>query len=154
MLAGDADRERAVNVLKDAFTEGRLTQPEYEDRVGRAYQSRTYGELDQVTADIPPRVVPPAFLPAAPPYMPMPMPAVPETNGQAIGSLVCGICAPFTGGLSAIPAVVLGHMARNRIRYTGQQGEGMAVAGLVLGYLTLAGFAALIVLFALFATGP
>jgi hypothetical protein len=152
MLAGDADRERAVNVLKDAFTEGRLTQPEYEDRIGRAYQSRTYGELDQVTADIPARIVPPTFLPAAPPYVPLPAP-LPATNGQAIGSLVCGICAPFTGGLSAIPAIALGHIAKNKIRYTGQQGEGLAIAGLILGYLTVAGFAALILLFALFSSG-
>ena len=53
MLAGDADRERAVNVLKEAFTEGRLRQEEYEDRIGRAYQARTYGELHRLTEDIP-----------------------------------------------------------------------------------------------------
>jgi uncharacterized protein DUF1707/uncharacterized protein DUF4190 len=147
MLAGDADRERAVNVLKDAFTEGRLTQPEYEDRVVRAYQARTYGELDVVTSDIPAPSVPPAFLPAAPPYLPL-GPALPATNGQAIASLVCGICAPFTGGLSAIPAVVLGHMAKSRIRQTGQQGEGLAIGGLVIGYLVIVGWVALILLFA------
>jgi hypothetical protein len=146
MLAGDADRERAVNVLKDAFTEGRLTQPEYEDRVGHVYQARTYAELDVVTRDIPAPAVPPAFLPGAPPYMPLAAP-VPATNGQAIASLVCGICTPFTGGLSAVPAIVLGHMARSRIRQTGQQGDGLAIAGLIIGYLAVAGFALLVLLF-------
>ncbi|MFG1808763.1 DUF1707 and DUF4190 domain-containing protein [Streptomyces sp. NPDC049040] len=158
MLAGDADRERAVNVLKDAFTEGRLTQPEYEDRVGLAYQARTYGELDEVTADIPRAVVPPAFLPQAPPYIPapyMPMTAVPPgTNGQAIASLVCGIAAPFTGGMTSLPAIVLGHVARNRIRQTGQDGDGLALAGLILGYVEVVAFVMLIVAFIAFSPGP
>ena len=37
--------------------------------------------------------------------------------------------------LAAIPAVVLGHMARRQIRETGEAGDGMAMAGLVLGYI-------------------
>ncbi|WUH91506.1 DUF1707 and DUF4190 domain-containing protein [Streptomyces sp. NBC_00433] len=162
MLAGDADRERAVNVLKDAFTEGRLKQPEYEDRVGLVYQSRTYEELDRITADIPtpppppppplmpPGLLPGAYLPGAPPYVTM-VPAMPSTNGQAVASLVCGICGTFTMGLASIPAVILGHRAKSEIRRTGQQGEGMAIAGLILGYLTLAGFAAMVMLFTVIA---
>lgn len=141
-----------MDVLKDAFTEGRLTQPEYEDRVGRAYTSRTYGELDQVTADIPARVVPPVFLPGAPPYAPLP-PPLPVTNGQAVASLVCGICGGFTMGLSSIPAVILGHRAKSEIRRTGQQGDGMATAGLVLGYLAIAGLAMFLLLIVGFAAG-
>ena len=54
-----------------------------------------------------------------------------KTNGLAVGALVCGII-PFFGG---IPAVILGHMARGQIRKSGDRGDGMAVAGLVLGYL-------------------
>src|SRR3954467_8858030 len=100
MLAGDADRERAVSVLKDAFTEGRLTQPEYEDRIGRAYRARTYGELDTVTADIPAGAMPPGLVPYAPPYGLMP-PAVRGTNGHAVASLVCGIGGFMTMGLSS-----------------------------------------------------
>jgi hypothetical protein len=152
MLAGDADRERAVSVLKDAFTEGRLTQPEYVDRVGRVYQARSYGELDLVTGDIPARVMPPGMVAGAPPYGLMP-PPVSGTNGQAVASLVCGICAPFTGGLTSIPAVVLGHMAKSSIRRTGQQGEGLAIAGLILGYLAIAGFVGLFALYGLLSSG-
>lgn len=133
MLAGDADREHAVGLLKEAFTEGRLTQGEYEDRIGRAYQARTYGDLDVLTADIPrpqpPVQCPPVFWPHAP--------APPRTNGYAVGSLVCGIAGTMFG-LPAVPAVVLGHMARRRIRETGEQGDGLAVAGLVLGYVVTA----------------
>jgi hypothetical protein len=145
MLAGDADRERAVGVLKDAFTEGRLTQPEYEERVGRAYGARTYAELDAVTADIPPRVMPPGLVPFAPPYGLMP-PAVRGTNGQAVASLVCGIAGFMTMGVFSIPAVVLGHTAKGSIRRTGQDGDGLATAGLVLGYIALAGWAVLFTL--------
>ncbi len=53
MLAGNADRERAVDVLRAGFTEGRLTQEEFTERVQRAYASRTYGELGGLTADLP-----------------------------------------------------------------------------------------------------
>ncbi|NUR01717.1 MAG: DUF1707 and DUF4190 domain-containing protein [Streptomyces sp.] len=148
MLAGDADRERAVNVLKDAFAEGRLTQLEYEDRVMRAYQARTYGDLDVVTADIPPRVAP-GPVPAAPPYGMVPA-VVQPTNGTAVASLVCGICGFMTVGLTSLPAVILGHQARSTIRRTGQDGDGLATAGLVLGYLVLVGWALLILLLVAF----
>jgi len=53
MRAATADRERAVDVLKAGFAEGRLTQEEYNDRMGRAYAARTYGELAALTADLP-----------------------------------------------------------------------------------------------------
>ncbi len=52
-LASRADRERVVDVLKAAFTQGRLGQDELEARVAQALGSRTYGELAVVTADIP-----------------------------------------------------------------------------------------------------
>lgn len=52
-LAANADRERAVDVLRAAFTEGRLTHDEFDERIARAYASRTYGELGELTADLP-----------------------------------------------------------------------------------------------------
>ena len=63
-LAASADRERAVGVLRAGFAEGRLTQDELTDRVGRAYAARTYRELWALTADLPsgPLPVPPASL--------------------------------------------------------------------------------------------
>jgi hypothetical protein len=53
MRASDAERERAVDVLKAAFTEGRLTQDEYADRVGQVHGSKTYGDLAALTHDLP-----------------------------------------------------------------------------------------------------
>jgi hypothetical protein len=61
----------------------------------------------------------------------------PRTNGFAVGALVCGII-PFFGG---VPAVILGHVARGQIRRTGERGDGLAIAGLVFGYLWLCLFA-------------
>jgi hypothetical protein len=52
-LAGSADRERTVGVLRAAFTEGRLTQDELDERISRTYASRTYGDLWDLTADLP-----------------------------------------------------------------------------------------------------
>ncbi len=64
-LAANADRERAVDVLRAGFAEGRLTQDEYNERVARAYASRTYGELADLTADLPAGPVPAGIMPTA-----------------------------------------------------------------------------------------
>ena len=72
------------------------------------------------------------------PGQPMPAVAAPMlarsggTNTLAILSLVFGIMG---GGV--VP-VILGHLARAQIRRTGEAGDGMAVAGLVLRYLGIA----------------
>lgn len=140
MRASHTDRERAIDVLKAGFSEGRLGQEEYEQRLARASQAQTYADLSVLIADLPqgpvpvpvpaPQptypVVPRTFLPAPPP----------STNGSAIGALVCGILTPMYG-LTAIPAVILGHKAKAEIRRTGEQGDGFATAGLVLGWLAI-----------------
>jgi Domain of unknown function (DUF4190) len=61
-----------------------------------------------------------------------------QTNGLAVAALVCGIAQIFFWVLAGIPAIILGHVARSRIRQTGEQGAGMALAGLILGYVGLA----------------
>jgi Domain of unknown function (DUF4190)/DUF1707 SHOCT-like domain len=147
MLAAAADRERSMDVLKAAFGEGRLTKEEFDSRSGRVLAARTYADLSAIIADLPAGpggavgpvgpigpVVPYHFG-----YYPPVIPA-PPTNGLAIGSMVCGIAEIFTLGFAAIPAVILGHLARGQIKRTGERGDGMAIAGLVLGYLGLAGW--------------
>jgi hypothetical protein len=72
-----------------------------------------------------------------PPYQPyQAYPPVRPTNGLAVAALVCGIAAFFTG-FTCIPAIICGHMARRQIRRTGEQGDGLAVAGLILGYVSV-----------------
>lgn len=79
----------------------------------------------------------PAVPNVAPPPIPPVSPAA-TTPGIAITSLVLGIlsllcCVAFTG----IPAVICGHVAQRRIRNSGRTltGEGLALAGLIMGYL-------------------
>lgn len=137
MLAASADRERAVDVLKAGFAEGRLTQDEYNDRMGRAYAARTYGELAALTADLPA-----GPLPAWP--VPAHQSASTDTNSMAIASIVLGVAEFFTAGLTAIPAVICGHIARRQMRQTSQRGDGLATGGLVLGYMAIIFWAVLI----------
>jgi Domain of unknown function (DUF1707) len=53
LRASHADREQVTEVLKTAFVQGRLTQAEFGSRVGRAFTSKTYAELADLTADLP-----------------------------------------------------------------------------------------------------
>jgi Domain of unknown function (DUF1707)/Cell wall-active antibiotics response 4TMS YvqF len=54
LRASDTDRERVVAVLAEAAGDGRLTLEEHSERVQRAYQARTLGELAVLTRDLVP----------------------------------------------------------------------------------------------------
>jgi hypothetical protein len=78
---------------------------------------------------------------ATPPPVPAPAPAAaPATSTLAVVSLAAGIVSwvlmPFIAGLVAI---VCGHMARGEIRRGNGalEGDGLAVAGLVLGWINV-----------------
>ena len=51
--ASDAERERAVEALRAAAGEGRLTLEELAERLDQALGARTRGELEPLTADLP-----------------------------------------------------------------------------------------------------
>ena len=121
MRAADVDRDRAVGFLTTAFTEGRLTKDEYDARVETALKARTYSDLDMVVTDLPGARGMPVVRPRG-------------TNGLAIASLACGISQFMLGPLPTIPAIVLGHMARHQIKRSGEDGAGLALAGLLLGW--------------------
>ena len=53
LRASQADREDAIDALKAAFVTGRLTEAEFEARVGQAFGTRTHADLAAITADIP-----------------------------------------------------------------------------------------------------
>jgi hypothetical protein len=53
MRAGDADREQVLERLHAAHAEGRLDVGELEERVTATIAARTYGELAELTADLP-----------------------------------------------------------------------------------------------------
>jgi hypothetical protein len=53
MRASDRDRQQAVDRLRRALEDGRLTMEEYVDRMEAAYLAVTYGELAPLCADLP-----------------------------------------------------------------------------------------------------
>ena len=65
-----------------------------------------------------------------------------QTSGLAVASLVLGICSwtvlPF---IASIGAIITGHMARADIRRRPYEldGDGMAIGGLLLGYVMVIG---------------
>ncbi len=80
--------------------------------------------------------------PAAPPPPPVPYPypapvVARHTNGFAIASLVCSLATFVACGIGSILGIVFGHIARSQIKRTGEDGAGMALAGLIIGYVCL-----------------
>jgi len=51
--ASDRDRDAVVGTLRDAFAEGRLTLDEFQERTTAAYAGRTWGDLRELTGDLP-----------------------------------------------------------------------------------------------------
>ena len=51
--ASDQERQSVVDVLRDAFTDGRLTLDEFEERMAAAYAAKTWTDLRQLTGDLP-----------------------------------------------------------------------------------------------------
>ena len=74
-----------------------------------------------------------------------PVQAVPRTNGMAIASMVLGIVWIY--GIGAVLALIFGYKARSEIDASQgtQTGRGMATAGIVLGWVGVAGVILLIV---------
>lgn len=66
MRAADRDREETVDVLRQAYAEGRLDPAELDERTGTAFQARTIGELRGLIADIPTRGAAARLLPDQP----------------------------------------------------------------------------------------
>lgn len=68
------------------------------------------------------------------PYHPYQPPR--RNNSTAVAALICGVVGLFTG-LVGFVAIVLGHIARSQIKRTGEAGAGLALAGLILGYISV-----------------
>jgi hypothetical protein len=92
--------------------------------------------------------VPPAPVQSPPQGQPYPPQAQPyrgqfqaRTDGGAIASLILGIAsiALCLSVFAGIPAIILGHISYSKIKKSmGRlKGEGMALAGLILGYISL-----------------
>lgn len=149
MRASSADRERAVDVLKAAFAEGRLDQHEYADRVGLAYSSRTYADLASLTADLPVGplgAIPPApvqfvprtvFVPVAPVTPPARVPRRLHASDLALAASLFALGAFVTDGLTAPVAAVLAVMSSFRAWRSGERGASVATGVVLLAVLSI-----------------
>jgi hypothetical protein len=51
--ASDSDRESVVEILRQAYTDGRLDLNEFDERTTAAYAAKTWADLRQLTSDLP-----------------------------------------------------------------------------------------------------
>jgi Domain of unknown function (DUF1707) len=98
MRASDQDRESAAELLREAYVAGRLSREELDERAAAAYSAATWGELHDLTADLPP----------PPPRTCLPSDMVPSPHRPRsadrgiIGQLIWGFVFPLGAGL-AVP---------------------------------------------------
>jgi hypothetical protein len=59
-----------------------------------------------------------------------------KTNTLAIVSIVCSAVGLFCG-IGSIAGIILGVVAKNQIKQTGEAGDGLALAGIIVGAVTL-----------------
>ncbi len=83
MRASDQDRDVVVATLRDAYTAGRLTLEEFDERTTAAYASRTWGDLRKLTEDLPSQPVLGSDIPGRH----LPAPALPAHPPRASGSV-------------------------------------------------------------------
>jgi hypothetical protein len=124
LRASDADREQVITVLKSAFVQGRLTRDELYLRATQVFASRTYADLDALTADIPAGL--------AKPQPPEPSREAESKKlirrGTAVGAgagLVIPVLTTMVVGAPPVVGVVLGVVC------------GALIAVLLPGFLTL-----------------
>lgn len=157
-LAGTQNGPTKLDELRVLLQSGQLSRESlvWRQSMGDWAPASAVAELWEkpVVADVPTAVSPMTLSTPASSSMPVPpvpmvapqlqawqMGIVPQ-SGLAIASLVCGILGIlmcYVNALGALPAVICGHMALRRIRESElpMAGRGMAIAGLIMGYLGL-----------------
>jgi hypothetical protein len=95
LRASDADREDIAERLRHAAAEGRLLAEELEERLGKTFKARTYGELDAVVADLPANRV------TRRPPMPLARPALVVAIALAALAIIAFAILVITGLLAA-----------------------------------------------------
>jgi hypothetical protein len=79
----DLERENVAELLRESAGEGRLSYAELEDRLEGVYGAKTYGELVQLTTDLPNGLLPPNAPSATPQYAGQPSQA-PQYTGETV----------------------------------------------------------------------
>jgi hypothetical protein len=105
--ASDADRDVVVEALREAYTEGRLTRDEFDERMSAAYASKTWGQLRELSVDLPVQPVLGADVPARQLPAPVVSPFYPPWRAQD-----GPVAEPGPDGPSAEPPVTSGRPRR------------------------------------------
>ena len=96
MRASDQDRESAAELLREAYVAGRLSREELDERAAAVYSAATWGELRDLTADLPP----------PPPRTGLPSDIVASRRGprnterRLIGQMIWTFVLPLAAGLA------------------------------------------------------
>jgi Domain of unknown function (DUF4190) len=116
-------------------------EPGFGQAPGGGYSQPGYGQSPGYSAPPPPPGYPPSYPQSGygqygGGYAPV---GPPRTNGFAIASLVCSI-AGLLFGLGGILGIIFGFVARSQINRSNgaQKGLGLAVAGIVIGFVVIA----------------
>jgi hypothetical protein len=103
--------------------------------------------MEEQPQQTPPTMTPPSVAYRTPPRPPQ------QHDGLAITSFVLSMCTLLVGALASIPAVITGHISRSRARQEGRAPSGLALAGLIIGYIGIGITALLVVVFVAAAAG-
>lgn len=104
LRASDADRDQVIGLLSAAYSEGRLTLDEHEERVAQAQEARTFDDLVPLTRDLVPIGAP--LLPAPAPA-PAAVPSIRPVGGTSAPITVVGIMGGSTRkGHWRVPSVI------------------------------------------------
>lgn len=87
--------------------------------------------------------------PAAPAYQAAPAATAP-TNTMAVISMISSIVGWFSFGVLCILGVILGHISLKQLKTSGEGGRGMALTGLIVGYIGIAGWIIGLIVFVVF----
>jgi hypothetical protein len=131
----------SADQIRQWIADGRAT-PQMQAKIEGTGDWKSLSEFPEFAAALATKYAAPVPRPSVAPGSPPPMPVnSPAASGLAKTSLVLGVLS-FLGCfiLTGIPAIITGHIAHNRSRKEPQRfgGGGLAVAGLVLGYLSVA----------------
>ncbi len=111
LRASDADRDRAVSALSEAFQDGRITREEFEDRSAQALSARTGHELTDLVGDLPS-----GNAPATTAIVPEPLRVIATWSamaGSAAAAVSLGAVA-LSNLLSTTPALTLAQREAKR----------------------------------------
>ena len=74
-------------------------------------------------------------------------PSAAPTNTMAIVSMISSIIGWFAFGSLCIVGVILGHISLKQLKTSGEGGRGMALTGLIMGYIGIAGWVIGLIIF-------